>query len=53
MEAEGFEYAIRLPANDALLWDIEPMLTHPVGRPSNSPVFWYAGFFVSGQELES
>ena len=44
LEAEGFEYAIRLPANDALLRDIEPLLTRPVGRPSNTPVVWYAGF---------
>lgn len=40
LEAEGFEYAIRLPANDALLRDFEPMLTRPVGRPSNAPVVW-------------
>jgi hypothetical protein len=26
LEAKGFEYAIRLPANDALLRDIEPLL---------------------------
>jgi hypothetical protein len=44
LEAEGFEYAIRLPANDALLRDIEPLLTRPVGRPTNAPVVWYAGF---------
>ena len=44
LEAEGFEYAIRLPANDALLRDIKPLLTRPVGRPSNTPVVWYAGF---------
>ena len=39
LEAEGFEYAIRLPANDALQRDIEPLLTRPVGRPSNAPSF--------------
>jgi hypothetical protein len=44
LEAEGFEYAIRLPANDALLRDIEPLLTRPMGRPSNAPVVWYADF---------
>jgi len=44
LEAEGFEYAIRLPGNDALLRDIEPLLTRPVGRPSTTPVIWYAGF---------
>ena len=49
LEAEGFEYAIRLPANDALLRDIEPMLTRPVGRPSNAPVVWYAGFLYQAK----
>ena len=38
LEAEGFEYAIRLPGNDVLLRDIEPMLTRPVGRPSNAQI---------------
>ena len=33
LEAEGFEYAIRLPANDALQRDIEPLLTRPVVVP--------------------
>ena len=49
LEAEGFEYAIRLPGNDALLRDIEPMLTRPVGRPSNAPVVWYAGFLYQAK----
>jgi hypothetical protein len=49
LEAEGFEYAIRLPANDALLRDIEPLLTRPVGRPSNTPVVWYAGFLCQAK----
>ena len=51
LEAEGFEYAIRLPANDVLLREIEPLLTRPVGRPSNAPVVWYAGFLYQAQEL--
>jgi len=49
LEAEGFEYAIRLPANDALQRDIEPLLTRPVGRPSNTPVVWYAGFLYQAK----
>jgi hypothetical protein len=49
LEAEGFEYAIRLPANDALLRDIEPPLTRSVGRPSNTPVVWYAGFLYQAK----
>jgi hypothetical protein len=49
LEAEGLEYAIRLPANDALLRDIELLLTRPVGRPSNAPVVWYAGFLYQAK----
>jgi hypothetical protein len=49
LEAEGFEYAIRLPGNDALLRDIELLLTRPVGRPSNTPVVWYAGFLYQAK----
>jgi hypothetical protein len=49
LEAEGFEYAIRLPGNDALLRDIEPMLTRPVGRPSGVPLVWYAGFLYQSK----
>jgi hypothetical protein len=49
LEAQGYEYAIRLPANDALLRDIEPLLTRPVGRPANVPVVWYAGFLYQAQ----
>jgi hypothetical protein len=30
-----------------LLRDIEPLLTRPVGRPSNVPVIWYSGFPVT------
>jgi hypothetical protein len=40
----GVKYAIRLPANDSLLRDIEELLTRPVGRPSHKPVVWYKGF---------
>src|SRR5271163_623397 len=49
LEAEGFEYAIRLPGNDALMRDIEHLLTRPVGRPSNTPVVWYAGFLYQAK----
>jgi hypothetical protein len=44
LEERGVKYAIRLPANDALLRDIEELLTRPVGRPSHKPVVWYKGF---------
>ena len=49
LEAQGFEYAIRLPANDALQRDIAPLLTRPVGRPSNTPVVWFAGFLYQAK----
>jgi len=44
LEQRGVKYAIRLPANDNLLRDIEELLTHPVGRPSYKPIVWYKGF---------
>ncbi len=43
-KAEGFEYAIRLPSNDVLQREIGPLLTRPVGRPSNAPLVWYHDF---------
>ena len=49
LEAEGFEYAIRLPVNDELYRDVEHLLTRPVGRPSNAPVVWYAGFLYQAK----
>ena len=44
LEECGVKYAIRLPANDNLLRDIEELLTRPVGRPSYKPIVWYKGF---------
>jgi hypothetical protein len=39
------KYAIRLPANDNLLRNIEELLeARPVGRPSHKPIVWYKGF---------
>ena len=35
LEAEGFLYAIRLPANRVLQESIAHLLTRPVGRPPN------------------
>lgn len=49
LEAEGYSYAIRLPANDVLQREIAPLLTRPVGRPSNTPVVWYADFLYQAQ----
>jgi hypothetical protein len=44
LEVESYLYAIRLPANDVLQREIEPLLTRPVGRPSKKPVVWYHDF---------
>jgi hypothetical protein len=44
MEERGVRYAIRIPANDALMREIAKLLTRPVGRPSHKPVVWYKGF---------
>jgi Transposase DDE domain group 1 len=44
LEECGVKYAIRLPANDSLLRDIEELLTRPIGRPGHKPVVWYKGF---------
>ena len=52
LETEGYGYAIRLPANDVLQREIEPLLTRPVGRPSNAPVVWYADFLYQAQTWE-
>ena len=48
-ESEVVEYAIRLPANDVLQQAIAPLLTRPVGRPSNRPVVLYADFLYQAQ----
>jgi hypothetical protein len=45
LEAEEYLYVIRLPANEVLQREIEPLLTRPVGRPSKKPVVWYHDFF--------
>ncbi len=52
LEAEGYGYAIRLPANEVLQREIEPLLTRPVGRPSNAPVVWYDDFLYQAQSWE-
>jgi hypothetical protein len=49
LEAEGYGYAIRLPANEVLQREIAPLLTRPVGRPSNAPVVRYADFLYQAQ----
>jgi hypothetical protein len=44
LEAEGFLYAIRLPANSVLQESIAYLLSRPVGRPPNHVRRYYASF---------
>lgn len=44
LEAEGYGYAIRLPANDVLYREIEHLMTRPVGRPPEKPIVWFHDF---------
>ncbi len=44
LEAEGFLYAIRLPANCVLQESIAHLLTRPVGCPPNHVRRYYANF---------
>ncbi|MFC1491307.1 IS1380 family transposase [Nitrospinota bacterium] len=44
LEAEGFSYAIRLPANQKLQEAIGHMLTRHVGRPPLKPQIFYTSF---------
>ena len=52
MEERGVKYAIRLPANDNLLRDIEELLTRPVGRPSSQTHRVVQGLSLPGRQLE-
>ena len=38
-------YAIRLPSNGVLQWEIAPLLRRPVGRPPKKPIIWYDDFW--------
>ena len=44
LEERDVNYAIRLPANDNLQRNIRELLTRPVGRPSQKPVFRFKSF---------
>jgi hypothetical protein len=49
LEAEGFQYAIRLPANAVLQERIASLLTRPVGRPPHYVRRFYASFRYQAQ----
>ena len=49
LEAEGYKYAIRLPANQILQQRIGYLLTRPVGRPPIEVRRTYASFRYQAQ----
>jgi hypothetical protein len=49
LEEEGYEYAIRLKANNKLHREIEHLLTRPVGRPSRKPIVWFHSFMYQAE----
>jgi len=44
LEAEGYLYTIRLPANTVLHREIQHLMTRPVGRPPEKPIVLYDDF---------
>ena len=44
LEAEGYRYAIRLPANEVLYREIAHLMKRPVGRPPAKPIVLYHRF---------
>jgi Transposase DDE domain group 1 len=52
LEAEGFRYAIRLPANQVVQKQIAHLLRRPVGRPPHSVRRFYASFRYRAQSWD-
>ena len=52
LEAEGFLYAIRLPANPVLQRRVSHLLTRPVGRPSRQIRRYYVSFDYQAQSWD-
>lgn len=52
LEAEDYLYAIRLLGNEVLHSEIEPLLTRPVGRPSNESANWHHDFESQAQSCD-
>jgi hypothetical protein len=44
LETRGVEYAIRIPANESLEWEIADLLFRPPGKPSRKPLVRYKSF---------
>ncbi len=53
LEERGVKYAIRIPANDALMRDIAELLTRPAGQPGHKPVVWYKGFLYQAESWKT
>jgi len=53
LEAEGFKYAIRLPANNILQESIAHLLKRPVGRPPIEVRRYYANFSYRAQSWKA
>jgi hypothetical protein len=53
LEAEGFKYAIRLPANNVLQDSIGYLLKRPVGRPPIEVRRYYANFSYQAQSWKT
>jgi Transposase DDE domain group 1 len=53
LEAEGFKYAIRLPANQILQERIAYLLKRPVGRPPIEVRRYYASFSYQAQSWKT
>ena len=53
LEAEGFNYAIRLPANSVLQESIGYLLKRPVGRPPIEVQRYYANFSYQAQSWKT
>jgi hypothetical protein len=49
LEERGFQYTIRMPANDVLMANIDHLLSRPVGRPSRQPRVFYESFPYQAQ----
>ena len=52
LEEQRVFYAIRLPSNKVLQWEITPLLIRPVGRPPKRPVIRYDDFWYRAESWD-
>ena len=45
LEERHVLYAIRLPSNEVLQWEVAPLLRRPVGRPPKKPIISWGAVF--------